>query len=110
MGHPNIRRGRKRKEARTEPASAKNSRAHSKLTGCGDLRKEEMPSQAVKLQREFAGETITIRFKPEHKLAGFAVLLYNGQVQALPNDAYVVGAELLTLLDRAHVPYEVVRS
>ena len=51
-----------------------------------------------------------IRFKPEHAVEGFAVLLNNGQVGALPDNTYVVGSQHLGLLKKAGVPYELVKS
>ncbi len=52
----------------------------------------------------------TIRFQPEHAVAGFAILLYNGQVGALPNNTYVVGPEHIALLEKTKIPYQRVQE
>ena len=49
-----------------------------------------------------------IRFRPKHAVDGFAALLNKGQVQALPNDSYVVGPEHIAVLDEAGIQYDVV--
>lgn len=59
--------------------------------------------------RQLLGKTSTIRFDPGDAVAGFEILLHNGQVHALPNDTYVVGPEHIALLDEAGIPYTVER-
>jgi hypothetical protein len=49
-----------------------------------------------------------IRLRPKDAVEGFAILLNKGQVQALPNDVYVVGEEHLCLLDEAGIRYDLV--
>ena len=59
--------------------------------------------------RELLGDTSTIRFDPSDAVAGFEILLHNGQVHALPNNTYVVGPEHIALLHKAGIPYIVER-
>jgi hypothetical protein len=52
-------------------------------------------------------QATVIRLKPEYADDGFAVLLSTGQVQALPEETYVVGPEHIGLLDSAGIEYDV---
>ena len=78
-----------------------------------DVAMRSSAAREIRSPQEFAqqllGRTSIIRFDPSNAIAGFEILLHNGQVHALPNDTYVVGPEHIALLDRAGIPYTVER-
>ena len=49
-----------------------------------------------------------IRISERDSVEGFSLLLSKGQVQALPNEAYVVGPEHIALLNAAGIDYQVI--
>ncbi|MGB9236854.1 MAG: hypothetical protein WCC04_20790 [Terriglobales bacterium] len=59
-------------------------------------------------ERIVTEEAAVIRLSAKDAVNGFALLLNKGQVQALPNDSYVVGPEHMALLDDAGIQYDVV--
>jgi len=83
----------------------------NKRSGKKDVEMRSSSARKLNSPQEFTrkllGNTSTIRFDPIDAVAGFEVLLHNGQVRALPNDTYVVGPEHIALLDEAGIPYVV---
>jgi hypothetical protein len=65
----------------------------------------KLPTKKENLLTEQAS---LIRLRPKQALDGFAILLNKGQVQALPDDSYVVGPEHIALLDAAGIQYDVI--
>jgi len=51
-----------------------------------------------------------IQFEKKHAIDGFGVLVRNGQVAAYADNTYVVGDEHLKILQKAGVPYKVLRE
>jgi hypothetical protein len=65
-------------------------------------------SRKVSKTKATPEQATVIRLNPEDADNGFALLLSTGQVQALPEETYVVGPEHIALLNNAGIDYDVV--
>ena len=59
-------------------------------------------------QNSSAERASVIQVTEEDSVEALSLLLGKGQVQALPNESYVVGPEHITLLDDAGIRYNII--
>ena len=51
-----------------------------------------------------------IRFEPEHATEGFYLILNAGQAGCLPDDTYIVGQHHIDALQKADIPFRLIKK
>ena len=58
---------------------------------------------------QYSNQGHIVRFEPEHATKGFYLILNTGQAGCLPNNTYIVGGHHIDALEKAKIPFRLIK-